>query len=227
MPRLRLAAFTLALAALPAGPAFAHESHAGEVARSWGTWYGGWGNGWGGWSAPDVTVILPPQGQLVSPEAPPMDREGWLRECRHRLGDNGVGGAVIGGVVGGVAGHELAGRHDKVLGTVAGAGVGAAAGAAIDRTEDAGRARDRCEAMLEGGPGYPPPSYGAYGYGMPVMMVPVMMVPAPGQVAKAPCTETVTTEYVPEEPRRSRRIPPRAPAHSKRVPIIPDKRVKN
>jgi hypothetical protein len=103
--------------------------------------------------------------------------------------------------------------------------VGAVAGAAIDKGEDKARARDRCEAMLEGGPGY------VYGGMIPpgyqVVMVPVMMVPV-AQQARPECKETVetTTEYVDAPPvRRSRSIPPRAP--DKRVKIVPDKRVRS
>lgn len=111
-----------------------------------------------------------------------QEREDWLKECRHRLGDNGVGGAVIGGVLGGIAGNRIAGKGHRTVGTIAGAAVGAAAGAAIDKAEDAGRVKDQCEAYLEryeaggygnayGGGYYGAASaYGAnysYGYGYP------------------------------------------------------------
>jgi len=76
-------------------------------------------------------------------------RDGWLRECRHRLSDNGVGGAVIGGVIGGVAGNRIAGKGHRTAGTIVGAGVGAVAGAAIDQGEDAERVRAECENYLE------------------------------------------------------------------------------
>ena len=182
-----------------------------------------------------------PQGMPMPPEGArggwdrggwDQQRDAWLAECRHRLSDNGVGGAVIGGLIGGVAGHEIAGRGDKVLGTVAGAAVGAVAGAAIDKAEDRGRNRDRCEAMLQGyggqqqGYGYGYPAYG-YGYAVPMMMVPVMMVQAP-VAPKRECKEVVTTEYVTEYvtvPVRHRYIKPRP--QYKRVPVtVPDKRVR-
>jgi len=247
--RLRSALAVTALTALFATPALAHGggggahwggqsggswhgSNGGSFQGSYGGGWGGWGwggmPGWGGsWQAPYV-IDVPQQQQVVEPEGPPpQNREDWLRECRHRLGDNGVGGAVIGGVVGGVAGNVIAGHGDKVLGTVAGAAVGAVAGAAIDKAEDKARVRDRCEAMLEGGPAYGgyPAGYGyGYGYGYGTMLVPVVMVPAPGPAPNGECKETVTTtEYVSYEPRRSRHIPPRAP--DKRVRIAPDKRV--
>ncbi len=161
-----------------------------------------------------------------------QQREAWLTECRRRLSDNGVGGAVIGGLIGGVAGHEIAGHGDRVLGTVAGAAVGAVAGAAIDKAEDRGRNRDRCEAMLQGygpqqqGYGYGYPAYG-YGYAVPMMMVPVMMV-QPQAAPKRECKEVVTTEYVTTYvtvPGRVRYIKPRP--QYKRVPVtVPDKRVR-
>jgi len=237
--RLRSALAVTVLTSLFAAPALADGGGGGHGgghsggAHSGSSWHGSfrdsWGGGWGwggvpgwygSWQAPYVIDV--PQQQVVAPEGPPpQTREDWLRECRHRLGDNGVGGAVIGGVIGGVAGNVIAGRGDKVLGTVAGAAVGAVAGAAIDKAEDKARVRDRCEAMLEGGPaygGYP----AGYGYGYGTMLVPVVMVPAPAP--KGECKETVTTtEYVTYEPRRSRHIPRRAP--DKRIRTASDKRV--
>ena len=74
-----------------------------------------------------------------------------------------MGGALIGGVAGGLIGNRVAGRGDRLLGTAAGAAVGAIAGAAIDRTEDTGRAppppgydtplayADECDAVLPAG----------------------------------------------------------------------------
>lgn len=47
--------------------------------------------------------------------------------------DNGTTGLLIGGAVGGLAGNEIAGRGDKLLGTVIGAGAGALLGREIDR----------------------------------------------------------------------------------------------
>lgn len=47
--------------------------------------------------------------------------------------DNGTTGLLIGGAVGGLAGHEIAGRGDKLLGTVLGAAGGALLGREIDR----------------------------------------------------------------------------------------------
>ena len=57
------------------------------------------------------------------------DRNGRYR-CKK---DNGTTGLLIGGAVGGLAGNEIAGRGDKLLGTVIGAGAGALLGREIDR----------------------------------------------------------------------------------------------
>ena len=57
------------------------------------------------------------------------DRDGRYR-CKK---DNGTTGLLIGGAVGGLAGNEIAGRGDKLLGTVLGAGAGALLGREIDR----------------------------------------------------------------------------------------------
>ncbi|HYD29269.1 MAG TPA: glycine zipper 2TM domain-containing protein [Azospirillaceae bacterium] len=153
-------------------------------------------------------------------------REDWLRDCRRRISDNGLGGAVIGGAAGGLLGNRIAGRGDRVVGTVAGAAVGAVAGAAIDRAEDGAHDRDACEAYLDDyyadygdGPGYGYQAYGypAYGYAVPMVMVPVMVR------SQKPCVETVVTEeYVTTPARRNIRRMPRA---GKRIRIAPDKRI--
>lgn len=231
------AAVALAAAGLSTTSALAHDhgrpavqSYPGHWGGPFGTWYGGW--------QPQTVVNVPtaqpaPQWQGGYPgqayDGQNLDRDSWLRECRRRLGDNGIGGAVIGGVVGGVAGNVIAGQGNRVLGTVAGAAIGAVAGAAIDKGEDRARVQDRCEAMLAGPPagygsaGYGPAGYAQMGYAVPmmVMMVPVQMVPAP---AAAQARETVVTEeYIETVPaRRHQRIAP-----DKRVRIVPDKRVRN
>ena len=46
---------------------------------------------------------------------------------------DGTTGAIIGGVAGGVIGHEVAGRGDRTLGTLLGAGIGVVGGRAIER----------------------------------------------------------------------------------------------
>jgi uncharacterized protein YcfJ len=171
-------------------------------------------------------------------------REDWLAECRHnnraRRG-NTLGGALVGGVVGGLLGNAVAGRGDKTLGTVAGAVAGAAAGGALgngaDRRQER-RAMDYCESYLErhmgygygqGGYGYPAQGY-SYAYQPMTVMVPVMMVQAQPVAAPAPqpreCKETqVIEEWVPVAG-PARRYIPRRPAPTKRIKVVPDKRVR-
>jgi hypothetical protein len=161
-------------------------------------------------------------------------REGWLADCRSRVGtrDNGVGGAVIGGVVGGVLGNRIAGHGHRTVGTVAGTAVGAIAGAAIDKAEDSGRAKDQCEAWLDSyyasysrGPysqGYPGYGYGYYGYPA-FAYVPVQNGCCQAAQPTPNCVETVEYEYV-DAPARRARIIRRAP--DKRVRIAPDKRIR-
>jgi hypothetical protein len=233
---------------------------------------GGWRNG--SWyadgapsvAAPPIITDTPPAPERLD-RAPAMrdhgderwstrrvsqpGREAWLADCRSRLAsrDNGVGGAVIGGVVGGIAGNRIAGRHNRMVGTVAGAAVGAVAGSAIDRVEDSERDRDECEAYLDdyyaryaasyGGPAYPgyPGGYAQPGYTMsyaptygypaggccgsaPVMVVPVQSQPE--------CTETVEYIYedVPVRRRSYRPAPKRTKiVADKRIRVAPDKRV--
>lgn len=220
--RLPLLTAVVAASAILTQPAAAHghgghhggaqgatavRGHPGHWGGPFGMWYGGW--------QPQTVVNLPPPSVPDGAWQGGYDRDSWLKECRRRLGDNGVGGAVIGGVVGGVAGNAIAGSGNRVAGTIAGAAVGAVAGAAIDKAEDRGRVRDRCEAMLDT-PSAP------VGYGIGYVMVPVAMVPV--QPAPPHCTKTVVTEEVWEPaPRRARVIRHRAP--DKRVRLAPDKRV--
>lgn len=166
-----------------------------------------------------------------APQHPGYDyqaRDAWLADCRSRVSrrDNGVGGAVIGGLVGGVAGNRIAGRGNRTAGTIAGAAVGAVAGAVIDKAEDRGQSRDECEAYLDNYYASYSHGYGAgysgYGYGYQGYAVPMMMVPVHFQRSEPECTETV--EYVYEDvPVRPR---PRARPMTKRVKVVPDKRVK-
>jgi hypothetical protein len=55
---------------------------------------------------------------------------------RHRASCNNDGGTVIGAIAGGLLCNTVAGRGDRLLGTVLGAGAGALAGRAIDRSDD-------------------------------------------------------------------------------------------
>lgn len=169
-------------------------------------------------------------------------RGDWLEQCRARTGwrverhddwrrsrhDDGLGGALIGGLAGGVIGNRVAGRGDRLVGTVVGAAAGAAVGVAIDKAEDRGRGHgygydddrrgDYCEQYFDyytqaghrGGWGW--------GYAQPMMMVPVMTMGGHGH--SKVCKETVVTEeWVTVRQPRHRVI------RDKRVRIAPDKRV--
>ncbi|MBB5729606.1 glycine zipper 2TM domain-containing protein [Sphingomonas prati] len=52
-----------------------------------------------------------------------------------RCYDKGNGGLAIGGIAGGLLGNQVAGRGDRTLGTILGAGVGALAGRAVDKSD--------------------------------------------------------------------------------------------
>lgn len=238
--RLLIAAVALGAVSPPA-LAGEHRHH-GQVG---GGWQGGYTGGYYGGAAgpiyyppmigaPYPTVVMtqpvvdapppPPPPQGYYPNAYPQPDPRWAEmteRCAKVYGDKGVGGALLGGVIGGVAGNRIAGKGDRVLGTVAGAAVGAVAGNVIDKAEDKSLRRE-CDdyfaslppqpypgAPYPGGyPGYYP-GYAPYGY----VMVPVMLPP------QKPCVEkTVVTETWVETKRR--RV---IPAKTK---IIKDKRVK-
>ncbi|WP_298812161.1 RcnB family protein [uncultured Sphingomonas sp.] len=88
--------------------------------------------------------------------------------------DSGLGGAVIGGVAGGVAGNVIAGRGNRLLGTVVGAGAGALVGREIDRNDRAGRVP--VAPPVGPGPGYgaPYPAPGARGGAYPAAGAPTV-----------------------------------------------------
>ncbi len=68
--------------------------------------------------------------------APPPPPRAYYRERsrdRYRRCDRGTGGTILGAIAGGLLGNAAAGRGDRGVGTVVGAGVGALAGRAIDR----------------------------------------------------------------------------------------------
>ena len=135
------------------------------------------------------------------------------------------------GLLGGVIGNRVAGRGNRVIGTVVGGTLGAVAGGAIGSGADRRSARDYCEAYLDRYttwqqvPGSAPGQV-THGYAPMTVMVPVAYVESQG---KRECTTTVTTEeYVTEvrQPQAWRVIPPRrpvaprpAPRHDKRVRI--------
>ena len=60
---------------------------------------------------------------------------------RYRKCQDGDGGTIVGAIAGGLLGNTVAGRGDRTLGTILGAGVGALAGRAIDRSDRPGYCR--------------------------------------------------------------------------------------
>ena len=80
--------------------------------------------------------------------------DGYVEE---RRGDTGVGGAIAGAVVGGVAGNVIAGRGNRLGGTLIGAGVGTALGYGVARATSHDRRG-------------PPPGYGYDDRGPPPEM---------------------------------------------------------
>lgn len=98
-----------------------------------------------------------------APEAPyrvPAGYEGYER-C---LKSNGVTGGVIGAIIGGVAGNQIAGRGDKLGGTLLGAGLGGLAGVGIEK------ATSKCKSYIPRQPNYqpaPPVAYPPQHYGPP------------------------------------------------------------
>jgi hypothetical protein len=67
---------------------------------------------------------------------------GYNRSYRARQKCNdGDGGTIVGAIAGGLLGNTVAGRGDRTLGTILGAGVGALAGRAIDRSDRPGYCR--------------------------------------------------------------------------------------
>lgn len=68
-------------------------------------------------------------------------RDAYRRRDYRRCRDNGDGGTIIGAIAGGLLGNQVAGRGDRTLGAVLGAGAGALAGRAIDRSDRPGYCR--------------------------------------------------------------------------------------
>jgi hypothetical protein len=68
------------------------------------------------------------------------DRRYSRSRARDRCND-GDGGTIVGAIAGGLLGNQVAGRGDRVLGTIIGGGAGALAGRAIDRSDRPGYCR--------------------------------------------------------------------------------------
>ena len=60
---------------------------------------------------------------------------------RYRKCNDGDGGTIVGAIAGGLLGNTIAGRGDRTVGSILGAGVGALAGRAIDRSDRPGYCR--------------------------------------------------------------------------------------
>ena len=67
---------------------------------------------------------------------------GYNRSYRARQKCNdGDGGTIVGAIAGGLLGNTVAGRGDRTIGTILGAGVGPLAGRAIERSDRPGYCR--------------------------------------------------------------------------------------
>ena len=134
-----------------AGAGYGDDSGAGNVQQTYGqstyapSGYAGRGDAGAGYAAPNGYVD-----------------DGYRAPAGYvERRNSGVGDAVIGGVAGGVAGNLIAGRGNRLAGTLIGAGVGGAAGYAIDRsqTHRVRHGRDGYDGPRDGEPGagYAPP----------------------------------------------------------------------
>jgi uncharacterized protein YcfJ len=68
-------------------------------------------------------------------------RESYQNYRARQKCNDGDGGTIVGAIAGGLLGHTVAGRGDRTLGAVLGAGAGALAGRAIDRSDRPGYCR--------------------------------------------------------------------------------------
>ena len=180
---------------------------------------------------------------------PAFDRGAWLDECvdrvsggRHDRRDrNGnVIGGLVGAAAGGLIGNRVAGRGDRLAGTLIGAGVGGLAGLAVGSAID-GKKSNRnddayayCEDYLAryshgGGYGYQHHGY-AYQYGRPMMLVPIWIQVPQRAVTREYVTyeyedvEVVTYETVPARRRVIEHVPASKPV--KRVKVQQSKPVR-
>ncbi len=142
------------------------------------------------------------------------------------LRSNGVAGGAIGGILGAIAGNRIAGRGNRTIGTIAGAGLGGIAGVAIEkaskkcdkyapyddyRRPTANRYPAQRPYPQQSYPypqqGYPQQSYpqgyqsGYYYYPQSAPMVTTVTV-VPGAATTTTTTEEVTYETVYSAPRR-------------------------
>ncbi|ANU06739.1 glycine zipper 2TM domain-containing protein [Paraurantiacibacter namhicola] len=166
------------------------------------------------------------------------ERSAWLDECTRRVKANGSGtliGGLAGAAVGGVIGNRVAGRGDRLGGTLIGAGVGGLAGAAIGNAVDGRDARNECEAYLadyEANWRAPAGHHGSYGHHGQVVgytyAVPMMVVRVPVERPRRAQRNVVVEEHVTYETVYETEVvevPVQRPA-SKRTPVrtVPVKR---
>lgn len=130
----------------------------------------------------------------------PAGYEGY-EKC---LKSNGVTGAAIGAVIGGVAGNQIAGRGDKLGGTLLGVGLGGITGAVIEKATS--KCKSYAPQYRQPAPApYPPQSYGpppaAYppGYGQQYGYYQGGYYYAQPQVTVTVVPATVTTTTVTSE----------------------------
>jgi hypothetical protein len=151
---------------------------------------------------------------------PPMDgsayqsRDGF-ESYERCLKDRGVAGGAIGAVVGAVIGNRVAGRGDRLAGSLIGGGLGALAGVGIEK------ATKKCRKYLPredsyyyghhgGHPGaYPPPhaypspgGYYQHGWYYPAPVVTTITI-TPAVTTTTTVTEEVYYETVPVKKKRS------------------------
>ncbi len=86
-----------------------------------------------------------------APPAPAYRTPAGYERYERCLKDRGIGGGVIGAVVGAVAGNRIAGRGDRLAGSLIGGGVGALAGMGIEK------ATNKCRRYLPQQQAYYPP----------------------------------------------------------------------
>lgn len=161
-----------------------------------------------------------------------FDRDAWLDECRDRVGrgqrrdgNGNVIGGLVGAAAGGLIGNRIAGRGDRLGGTLIGAGVGGLAGLAIGSAIDNGNraSRDEVSDYCEQYLAYYSNGYGQQGhyYGHQQMMLVPVLIQVP---QRAVTREIVTYETVEEHVTTYEHVPAQrhvAPRPTKRIKVAP------
>jgi Ni/Co efflux regulator RcnB len=88
-----------------------------------------------------------------APAAPAYSTPYGYERYERCLRERGVGGGVVGAVIGAVAGNRIAGRGDRLAGSLIGGGLGALAGVGIEK------ATNKCRRYLPATSSYPAPQY--------------------------------------------------------------------